>query len=196
MSRRRRLYGCSSISPAAAEVLEARALLSAGAAAVHAATHHAAIQTQAVESLAPFHKTLTTLVTITDSPASSVAGNFSLSNVNAAVGSKVKASFSFPVSSGGTTFSIKGTFEGTVDSVQAAGGLTTLTLDPTGGSIAVTEKAGGQTFKATAFPDGTQVSLVFYNGSFVRLGVSDRFPPSPTGPLAGKSISMLFYQPI
>jgi hypothetical protein len=176
-------------APVAAEVLEVRSLLSAGAAAVHAAQHHAAAHVQTIEPHG-FHGNVNAAISIAGGLPSDFPGNFSLSNVKDVVGAKVTASFSFSISQGGATLAAKGKFAGTIQKIVGVGNDQFITLTPTGGSITFSSKDGKDHSKATAFSDGSLLHLTLENGIFKELTATNLFPPNATPPLNNKTVSI------
>lgn len=177
--------------PVAAEVLEVRDLLSSAAAAVHGAMHHAAIQqaggpTAGVAPGAAYHVSTQAGVSLDFDPPFFLPGTFSLSNIKSvAVGTKISAHFSFTLTqSPGTTATLKGSFSGTISSVNDFAGSKSIFLTPTGGSISYFQKNNGAvSFNVKAAPNGTPIQLVILDGSsaFVSLGGTDGVKPGGKG---------------
>jgi len=199
MTQRKRLNGGFRPSLIAAEVLETRALLSAGAAAVHAATHHLALHHAAgpaAESrpLATTHLQLGCAIFINEGGGQGVSGTVSFSKVTQALGAKFTAHFTFAskVFDGKQTL-IKGTYVGTVSQIQPVGGGTVLNITPTGGSITMTVKtAGSRPEKATAIPSDATIDLTLNSdNTFSTLGTTDVFKPGSPAGLSGETIRIL-----
>jgi hypothetical protein len=176
----------------AAEVLEVRSLLSAGASAVHAAIQHAAIQSPAVKPPPTYKGAVSGAIAIGPPPDFATNGTALVSHFTQTNGSKVKVSFTLSFSDGGTPATIKGNFSGTIQGIQAVATLTIFTLQPTGGKLTLTEKVGGKTIKATATPAGNTTLLELNNGVFDSMGINDSVSLTAKGGFAGKAIQGSF----
>jgi hypothetical protein len=179
--------------PVAAEVLELRDLLSSGAAAVHGAMHHAAIQQAAspatVPAPRPFHGLASAVFSIDGGLETDLTGKISLSKVNLAVDSKISAHFTFSTTVDGIKATLKGSFVGTVFGSNPISTGTQIGITPTGGSVTLTEKALG--LKAKAVPNGTLIELTLdANTKYSTMGETDVFVAgSPLG-LGGLTIKV------
>lgn len=188
----------SGFVPVAAEVLEHRALLSAGAAAAHSASQHATAVHSA--SHAPdiqpdkgFSGSVIALIGINGVPVGAVPGQFSISNFKQQTGAKMTAHFSFSASGPSSSVSLKGSFSGTVALITPGGGSTLFVLTPTGGSIKLTEKTPAGTIKATAVPDGSPILVTLSNstGALTAFGETDIFQAGSPAGLGGKLITII-----
>jgi hypothetical protein len=199
MPRLRRVRDRQGCGFLAAEVLEHRALLSSAAAAVHRATHHAAIgsvgdpaDNPAVQAAphAAFHATLPGRVSINGASATPVSAKFSIGNVNVVEGAKVTAKFSFSFASGGTTTTVKGSFVGTISAINPQPGITYIGITPTGGLITLTQKHKGvHTITAKAVSDGSPIGLQLSPaGTFI--GMSGRYAFTPDSLFANQPIEI------
>jgi len=182
--------------PVAAEVLELRDLLSSAAAAVHGATHHAAIQQSADQTgaIAPlaFHGTVNAAVAINSGTPKILPGQFSLSTVKLVNGAHVSGHFTFSLTSGASKISLKGKFAGTISGFGPVPGGTLCVLTPTGGSITLTSNLAGPTVKAKAVPGASVILLgLTPSNSFGSLAASDAFPAGSAGGLGGSTITIL-----
>jgi hypothetical protein len=124
MSRLRRKSSASPLSSVAAEVLETRSLLSAGAASVHAAVNHASLTTaKAPAAPAPQIDNVPVLASIAvkgTGTASAVPGTISVSYTSLQVGGQMSGTFSLsqgPKSGGGDYVTAKGSFSGHIASI-------------------------------------------------------------------------------
>jgi hypothetical protein len=172
----------------AAEVLEVRALLSAGAVSTHIAQRHAA------DTFANMNKHAIADITLGTNTLPIAMGILSMPTVKAQDGAKVTAHFSFSEPSGAATLSFKGTFQGKITSSTTQAGATKITINPTGGSIVMSEKATGiKTVKVKAIPDGSSLELDLDAslGAVLRLQGTDVFPPG--APFNGETITMLIF---
>jgi hypothetical protein len=179
MHRLRRKNDCSLGLPVAAEVLESRALLSAGAAAVHAATQHAAALHPATHHSTPtamlsFKGTVIAGQTPAGGTPNYLGANLSVASFSPQVGAKVSAHFNHVVKFGNAAATITGTFKGKITAVNSlGGGKFEFDVQETG---SVTISAGGE--KTTAPPDGTPLKLYYNSGLFQELKVNVVFPVS------------------
>jgi hypothetical protein len=191
MTKLRRTRSESFSVPCAAELLESRALLSAGATAVHVATHGAAIPTQAIEPHT-FHATVIAAVNINNSGGTMFPGfgKLTLSKITPTDGSKVTAKVSFPAG-GPSHESLTATFTGTISTISVVGPDTFIALDPTGGSLTLKAKSGGHSITAKALPDASEWHLVLQNGEFHLVSEDYAFIPTAPGGLATLPISIL-----
>jgi len=176
-------------APVAAEVLEVRALLSAGAAAAHAALHQAALHGQTIQPDG-FHGHVGGLVSVANGIPGNIPGRVSLSKLTIDVGATVTAHVHLSQRTGGNFISVKGTFVGTIDSFGPQGGLTKIIISPTGGSIVFSGKEANQHISATAVPGATKIQLFLNQGNFVVLTGTDVFTASAPVNLANKPISL------
>jgi hypothetical protein len=201
MNRLRRKPVESSPIPVAAEVLEARSLLSAGAAAAHAAQRHhqAAVPEPALEPFSAKVKGFGEVLIPSLKIDVSLSGSFTPPKAalpagsTLPVGSKVKISFSFSTDNGGLKLSLKGTFQGTVTKSVVAGELIQSTVSPTGGKLVYTEKQPGhKTLTAKGAPDGTTSQLFqeVSDGSFENLAVIDAFIPTAPAGFVNQSVEV------
>lgn len=196
MSRLRRLNCDSRSIPFAAEVLEVRSLLSAGASAVRAAVHHAAVESPAAKLPPIFQGSVDALVQITpfgnQNPGT---GTALIQHSTLTVGSKMTASYTISFSDNGTPATIKGTISGTIQGSDPEGDLTFYPFQPTGGKVTLTETVAGKTIKATATPSGNTITLVMKGSSFVQLGFGDTFSQKAKGGFAGEFMAETFAVP-
>jgi hypothetical protein len=176
----------------AAEVLEVRAQLSAGAAAVHAALVHAALHTPAVKSPPVFQASAGAVIGITGHPSADAAGTAFIPHFTESVGSKVSLSFTFSFSDNGTPATVKGTFRGTVRQIDLSPPATIYGLDTTGGKATLTEKAGGKTIKATAIPAPSLSALVLNDTGLQQAAMVYTFSATAKGGFAGKTLNVNF----
>jgi hypothetical protein len=189
MSRLRRQSHCAHSIPVAAEVLESRALLSAGAAAVHAATQHAAALHPATH-----HSTQTTIPSFQGSVITAFAAaggaptymgaDLSVSSFSPTTGASMSAHFKHFIKSGNLASAITGTFKGKITAVNPLGGSNVEYDVQDVGSL--TFSGMGQKF--TAAPDGP-LKLYSSGGLFDELKVSVVFPASAGGGLANVHFS-------
>jgi hypothetical protein len=178
--------------PVAAEVLEGRALLSAGAAAAHAAQHHAVTQAHAVEPHA-FHGSVIAVELFGIDPPKNVPGSFSISNVKVALGAKMTAHFNSTLNLNGLKISLKATYIGTVNLITPQGQSTVLALTPTGGKLVLSEKgAGVPHVTATAISNGSTMHLTQQQGLFEQLTATYLFGPNEPLGFANQPISFKF----
>jgi hypothetical protein len=190
MHRLRRKNEYSLGWPVAAEVFESRSLLSAGAAAVHAATQHAASlhpaqhQVTHLSSL-PFQGTVVASQThngLTNYPPF----NLSIASFSWTTGANVSVNFKHSLKFGSfVNHSITGTFKGKITAVNPLGqGVFEFDVQVTG---SVTFAYDGKTF--TAAPDGTPMKLYYGGGYFQELQVNVVFPPGTGDGLANAHYS-------
>jgi hypothetical protein len=169
--------------PIAAEVLEARSLLSAGAAAVHQAALHAAHTAELTPNLT-LHPVVTPQATVsgqkfTGPPAKS----FSITQVSLTPGSIVKVHAAFTILSQNIPVSFNGSFSGKVLSSGPFLNLTKVDVVPTGGSIVERLTLAGKKIRETFIPQGT-VAAVFLTaqGEFDALAVAYVSKTNPNNP--------------
>jgi hypothetical protein len=174
------------VVPVAAEVLEMRALLSAGAAAVH---HHG--HGHGGHAQTHFNGPATAAVSIAGGTAVDAAGTYQMNNVKVVDGSQVTAHFHFSGDVNGHQINLQGTFLGKIASSLVNGTTTTVTVNPHGGSITYSDTFNGTTASGKAFPNGTQMQLVFVNGVFSSLTVTDAFAASASPSLANQTINLV-----
>jgi hypothetical protein len=191
MLRHRRRY--SEWAPVAAEVLEIRDLLSSAAAAVHGATHHAAIQQppDPAAQLAPrsLHATVQISFTVEGGIAEPFTGQLTLSKVKQTIGAHVTAHISISSAATGNRGTVKGSFVGTIANIGVNPQGNVLTITPTGGSVIVHQKKPGlSSTTAKAVPNGTATTLVMAGDTFVLLDATDVFTFSAPPDLAGKTV--------
>lgn len=177
----RRRYGPSSSYPLAAEVLETRALLS-GAAAVHAAVHHAA--TGHATPITPQAAQVPGTAAISLSPSifGSVPGHFTTLKPGQKVGDKVTIKFQGAVSAPASeTFKVS--FTGIITDVAGPAGSQIFTVAPKGGSflLTITPPPGtGHTEKYAGKSDLTPFTITESGGSVAE--VEGTFSLSPKNP--------------
>jgi len=180
----RRTRPSAGLIPVAAEVLEVRALLSSSAAAVH---HHGHGQGHAQTH---FNGPATAAVTIGANTPVNAAGTYQMNNVKIVDGSQMTAHFHFTGDINGHQVNLQGTFLGKIASSLVNGTTTTVTVNPHGGSIRYSDTFNGTTSSGKALPNGTQMTLVFENGVFSSLTVTDAFGASASPSLANQTISL------
>jgi hypothetical protein len=177
--------------PVAAEVLQARALLSAATAA-HAAAHHAAVQSNAsqTQALAPhgFHVSQNAEITLGSGAPSLLPVNFSISSLRPVVGAKVTAHASAVLTSPGVKETFKATFIGTVQHITPNGEAVDFDILPTGGSIVIKITQGAEHFTATAFPNGTHSEASGVGKKFIAFNATDLFTADSVAPFTNKTI--------
>lgn len=175
-------------TPITAELLEARSLLS-GAAAVHAAVHHALTPHPAAPTPTPPIKgTLIAEVNFNGGGPTPHPGILSLPALKPVDGATVKGSFTTTAKIGAASFVEKATFSGKVVTAITLGGLTTLTVQPSGGSYAVTVKPPGHpTVTASAAPT-TSYTVTVANGRVEEIVAHYKFPASAPGGLANNTV--------
>jgi hypothetical protein len=192
MGRNRQVRQRQGVLPVAAEVLEVRSMLSAGAAAAHAVAHRAAEHVRTIEPH-KFNGPLNVQIQVGVGTPEVFPGTFSLSNVKLAVGAKVTAHVLVTETSNGITSSFKGTFQGSISKITTNVGNNFITVTPTGGSIVYTQREPGtKTFIAKAFPTATPMQLVLVSstGEFATLKVTELFPSTAPGLFANQTITM------
>jgi hypothetical protein len=184
---RLRFRACvSEIYPVAAELLEARTLLS-GAATAHAAAHFAAEQTQAPKPVT-IHKSDFAEIQI-DGGGIPAPGTTTLVKFQGVMGAKVTAHVSYAVTQNGQTISVKGTIIGTIKNIEIQPSRQTFfELNPAGGSLTITEINGGHREKAKALPTINPIDLTFKDGTLFVLSAWDRFVSKAPADLANKDI--------
>jgi hypothetical protein len=169
-------------------VLESRALLSGGVAAVHAATQHAAAlhpaqQHTTLTAAGSFQGTVVVTTKIASNDPAHWGAKASLAGFGPTAGTTVSARFQVLQKSAGETYSITGTFKGTITTVTPDGIAGFLAdVQPTGGSVTVFVAGGGlQQQKYAATPDGSLFTLRYAGGRFQELIANDVF--SATAPI-------------
>lgn len=179
----RRRETCDLLPAIVAEVLEVRALLSAGTAAVHQAMAHAA----GAELLTPaklLHPVVTPEVTVSAQTFTGPqAKSFSISQVSQKQGSIVNVHASFTVLDQNLPASFNGSFSGKVLSTQTLGNLTKVSLIPSGGSFGEHFMLGGKKVALTLVPQGT-LGAVYLDtqGNFVSFGATYIVKAQPNDP--------------
>ena len=178
--------------PAAAEVLEVRALLSSAAGAAHAAVHHANLQTHAIAPLTFSSTHALGQIQINNGAATTipVSGNLTASTLQLGVGSKVTVKVTFPPFGSPHPESVTATFTGTVASIDSGIGIQTFTINPTGGSLTLKGFFNNKSVTAKAFPDGTPWTIEVLTGGFRLISESFRFGPKTSGGLANAPVSL------
>lgn len=187
--------------PVAAEVLELRALLSAGGAVAHAVQHqhHVVAPALTVEPSAFRGNVLAHINIAGGVDLPNVPGTFSAPTVKLVLGSKVTTSFSFSRSNAGSTQTIKGTFQGTITNIQTGALDSKITLHPTGGSLVFTDKQPGhKTITAKAIPlIAADITVRQMNtGSFEYFQATDVFLPTAPAPYANHPVSLTIELPV
>jgi len=114
-----------------------------------------------------------------------------MNNVKIVDGSQVTAHFHFSGDINGHQINLQGTFLGKIASSLVSGPTTTVTINPHGGSIRYSDSFNGTTTSGKAFPNGTQMQLVFFNGVFSTLTVTDTFGASASPSLANQTINLV-----
>lgn len=157
---------------AAAEVLEMRALLSAGAAAVHQATVHA-VHPGELTPNTTLHPVVVPQVTVQNSVFTGPkATSFSISQPSLTAGSAVKMQAAFTVLINNAPISFKATFSGKVLSSGPFLGGTEILVTPTGGSLVGHGIVNGKKSTVHLAIEG-KVAAVFLDshGNFAAVGV-------------------------
>jgi hypothetical protein len=181
MHRLRRFHDVSVCSPVAAEVLESRSLLSAGAAAARAATQHAA----ALHDAAPIQPDTSlpglALADRNGGIATAFAGHFTSAQVHTTIGGKVNVKFTGTFLKGNTTETLKVSFSGKVSAEHPGIGTADFTLEPTGGAFTATAKTPGEaTKKAVGKIDPAEFHVFTTGTSFSEIkGTFDYSPRNP-----------------
>jgi hypothetical protein len=186
MYRMRRRNGASMLSPVAAEVLEGRALLSAGAAAAHAAVHHAQ-----VHQIVPLHDSGIDPATAKPIGVAEVSknggtafpfpGKFTTVKLQSFIDGKVTVKFQSTIKNPGETDVLKLSFTGTVTAIQGVGNTTTFTVQPGGGTLLSTQKRPGEhTTKITGTLESPPFFFFKIGGSFSE--IKGKFDLSPNNP--------------
>jgi hypothetical protein len=157
----------------AAEVLETRSLLSAGA-AVHAAVHAAQVATHSNPGAAPAIVTKTTIPVTAQFDGSGMfetdPASLTISPFKLQVGAHAKYSVTLSPHPGET---IKGTITGTVKSFSHVGISNQVVLKPGGSLVETIQTGSGHAQKATAKPTGNlTITLNFNTGNFITLDVN------------------------
>lgn len=139
MTRLRRTRSASTPLPVAADVLEARALLSGAAAAVHAAVHHSQATTHGSAGAVTPSRAQLTLYQVTaqitlNGDATDVPAQLFIAPVPLKPGAHVTVNVGFVTNLGGLMTDVVAKLTGTVKSWGPAGVLTAVTLKA-GGSI-------------------------------------------------------------
>lgn len=165
MSRLRRTRSFSFFPIVAAEVLETRALLSAGASAAHAAVQHAH-----AHAISPAAKTVFEIdVTTSVSGSNHFPGTMTVSKVSVTPGAHITAHVTVNL---GPHHTLKGTISGQVQSSVVGAQSTTLTLSP-GGKLV--ERAPGIKPSHIFLPSSTPTSLSFFNGTQIVTDIDASF---------------------
>jgi hypothetical protein len=152
-------------TPVSAEVLEVRALLSAGAAAVHQAQHAAALHAAAVTPLAS-HPSGSANFFLSPTGTGLIPGQFTTLKPGHSVGDSVTFKFQGIVTEGPSSVSFKASFTGKVANVSGPAGDETFSVTPGGGSFAVTFKQKGTpTQKVSGTIDPAQFTYVDSSGA-------------------------------
>lgn len=188
MNRLRRRNAWHLETPIAAEVLETRSLLS-GAAAVHAAVHHA-LTPQVIPPgpTAAVKGTFLATLKVNGSGPAPEAGVVSLQSINPVDGATVKGSFTTSVKTGAASLVEKTTFSGKVVNAVTVAGLTTLTIQPSGGAYAVTVKAPGHATISASAPPTTSYTITIFNGDVTDVTAHYKFSASAGGGLANHTV--------
>jgi hypothetical protein len=146
MSRLRRRTDTCLGTPVSAEVLEKRALLSAGAAAVHQAQVH---QASAVHDAGLTPRagdlTATAFIDLPTGGSGLVPGEFTSLTIGKSIGNKVSFKFQGLLNEGGGN-SVAGnlSFTGKISNVSGPAVYRTFTVTPTGGTFLLTYKTAGK----------------------------------------------------
>jgi hypothetical protein len=182
----------------AADVLEVRCLLSSAAGAAHAALHHATLEdhTVATGSVKPpgFHSSnINAEVTIQGGTPVAVPVKFSLAPFKLVNGAKVTAHASASEIVSGNKVTLRATFVGTIQLIEAAGAKVIIT--PTGGSIVDSIKGPSTHFTATAVPDGTDTLIFLNGGNFQSFGATDKFTANAPVGFANKTVQVVVDAP-
>jgi hypothetical protein len=161
MGRLRRKYRACSTQLVAAEVLETRAVLSAGAAAAHAAVQHA--QSSIVQSsqvISPAAKKIFDIdVTTSITGATHFFGAMTVSQISVTPGAHITAHITVELA---PKHLLKGTISGKVQGSVVAAQQTTLSLTP-GGKLV--ERSSTLHPPNVYLPSATPTSLSFLNGT-------------------------------
>jgi len=194
MSRLRRQSHCAPSYRVAAEVLEARSLLSAGAAAAHAALHaagtHQAPHPAAQIPVQAFHGSVIGQVSPGADTPTLYPFKLSVSTINVAVNAKVTVQASYSLKILGTSVTFKATYTGVIQSFATVGEVTKIQLSPTGGSFTETVKTPGKPIEtASAFSNGSPMQINVAGAQFFEFQATDVFPPSAPGGLANEPLA-------
>lgn len=155
MALRRKPF-LDSLPRMAAEVLEVRSLLSAGAALAQQVQHAAALHLAPDKTQHPAVNA--EILEFGAVPMLSMGTpRFSISSGNLKPGSSVHAKISFASPFGKIFFNVSGSVGAKVISSSTVGSVTELNLAPTGGTLTVSLKALG--YKWTFIPAGTDFTL-------------------------------------
>jgi hypothetical protein len=184
MSRLRRVRREVHSIPAAAEVLEARSLLSGAAAAVHSAAHHALTAEHAPGAAPdagkpialPFDVTVqfTSLFPIGGPPVQT-PGVVTITPVSATVGSRVTATVSAAVTILGNPALVGLSVKGKVLSSSSNGSTTTVHLVPTG-TLRLTFSAGARNLSRTLRAIAPMTITLDNQGKFTLLETAVKLP--------------------
>lgn len=149
---RRRNHTCLA-APVCAEVLEARALLSAGAAAVHQAqVHQASAVHDAGITPRDGHVPATDFFVLPSGGSGLVPGQFTSLTIGKSIGNKVTFKFQGLLNEGGgNSVAAELSFTGKISNVSGPAVFRTFTVTPTGGTLLLTYKTAG---KVTATVSG------------------------------------------
>jgi hypothetical protein len=181
----------------AAEVLEVRSLLSAGAAAVHQAVGHAAHAGELTPDTTLHHAAphaapavtqhldarveVTSSGSLVDDP---MATSFSVSISKFNPGASVKVTAKFTFVFGGKAFVVSGTTGGKIVNSSQVGNLTELAVNPGSGKFLMQFTQAGQKTKVTYVPVGTLLTLaVDQQRNFVSIQGDYQPPNAPDAKL-------------
>jgi hypothetical protein len=181
MPRLRRRNSLSLETPIAAEVLETRSLLAAGAAAVHQAVAHAAPLHGGTEGPHTAFKGTFANTFLNSNAFGKFNGPLTISLKPPQLNQPVSAKFHATLSSV-TGATLKVTFAGTIANIQT----NNIFITPTSKStLTLTIKQHGQpTVKATAHAAGTQFELTLTQNVPSGLTAQFEFPPTAPGQFA------------
>jgi hypothetical protein len=143
MNRLRRRSGALEFAPLAAEVLPTRTLLSAGAAAAHAAVHHAGAQPGSGIGSDAQSVNVSAFLSLNNGTPVQFQGTIVVTHLGTAIGSRITAHFQGTANTGGQTASVKISFSGKITQITGPSDLQTFTLQRTGGSLALTVQTPG-----------------------------------------------------
>jgi len=187
MPRLRRRSGEFHFSAIAAEVLETRSLLS-GAAAVHAAVHHALTPHPAAPSPTPAVKGTFIAELKINGNLAPEPGVVSLAPLNPVVGGRLKGSFTTSAKIGANSIVEKTTLSGKIVNSASVPGGTSFTIQPSGGSFAVTVKAPGKPSVSASAPFTTSYTVIVSGGIVADITAHYKFGASAGGGLANKTV--------
>jgi hypothetical protein len=195
MSRLRRLNSACQLPPAAAEVLELRALLSSAAGAVHAAEQHAAVQTQTSAPHA-IHTTATVGIAIdkNDPEFFSIPAKVTVSTLSPTIGSRVTLKVSLPhLFPSSKHDSLTATLSGTVQAINPSGiGQTQFVVTATGDRLTLKTQGldGPVTEKAIPIA-GADWQFLVQNGAFLSANTTFQFAPTAPPGVAGHAVQLI-----